>query len=104
MAAIRHTMKCPKCGHSFVDQDLEMVTGGEGAYFLKMQCESCGVNIVASVMNVDANNIVPDLDEIDLFFDNKQEKPNQKIKSNNPISFDDILEVHELLKNDDRLF
>jgi hypothetical protein len=60
------------------------------------------VNIIASVVNIGADNKIPNLDEIDFFFSSKNKHVSEK--KNNPITFDDILEVHELLDKEEYSF
>ncbi len=91
--AIRHSIKCPSCGGNFIDSDVDMVAGVNDAYFVKLACGKCGINIVASLVNIKDNRKISDLGEFEISFD---EFEMNKIDAD-PISSDDLIDVHEFL-------
>lgn len=54
--ALQQMVRCPQCGGVFSESDVELVAGIGQAYFVKMSCSSCGINVMASMMNLDKNS------------------------------------------------
>lgn len=94
MDAIRQAVKCPSCSGGFVEKDIEMIAGDKDAYFVKLSCSSCGLNLVASLVNVTGVKNISGIKDIDLLFEE-----NKLINERDVISTDDVIDVHNFLNN-----
>ncbi len=97
MDAIKYAIKCPSCGGSFVDKDIEMITGGKKAYFVKLACSTCGLNVVASLVNVQAIKNSKDAVDLNLIFEDDLNYNSEK----EIISSNDLIDVHYFLERFD---
>lgn len=94
MDAIKYAIKCPSCGGSFVDNDIEMITGDKKAYFVKLACSACGLNVVASLVNVRAMKDSNYLEDLNLIFEDDLSRNSQR----KIISSNDVIDVHYFLQ------
>ena len=91
--AIRRAVKCPNCNGGFVERDIEMIAGDKDAYFVKLSCSKCGLNLVASLVNVSERKNIPSISDIDLLFEA------QTLKHGKKISTDDVIDAHNFLSS-----
>jgi uncharacterized protein with PIN domain len=96
--AIRQAVKCPSCNGGFVEKDIEMIAGDKEAYFVKLSCSSCGLNLVASLVNVSGTRKVPGLKDFGLLFEDNQIDKIDK-KEDEVITTDDVIDAHKFLAN-----
>jgi|GEM_PF-2998985 len=88
--AIRQMIKCPSCQATFSEQDVEMVAGVGPSYFVRMTCGVCNVSVMASLMQVGQNEISGEINT---------EMPTIDAAQSEPVSSDDVIEVHKFLKD-----
>ena len=91
--AIRRMIKCPSCQAQFQESDIEMVTGVGPSYFVKMSCGMCGVSVMASLVQVDSNELAGEV--------RPMTAPTKAPVAAKPVSSDDVIEVHKFLKDFD---
>lgn len=93
--AIRQMVKCPSCHSTFSEQDVEMVAGVGPSYFVRMTCGVCNVSVMASLMQVGQNEISGEINAEMSGFENTNSEP---------VSSDDVIEVHQFLRDFDGNF
>ncbi len=98
--ALQQMVRCPQCGGVFNEHDVELVAGIGQAYFVKMSCSNCGINVMASMMNMDKN--ITKNTAVSPFSSNAQKNQYPIIKENKiqeAISANELIGLHDYLKD-----
>jgi uncharacterized Zn finger protein len=93
---LQSLMRCPNCGHRYTIDEIKLRGQNGPTIHLQLLCQECGAPVSASVaISGNLNNMAaaPQIQEI---------KPVKK--SHKPISSNEIIELHEYLKDFDGNF
>lgn len=102
--ALKQMVKCPNCSKSFQDSDLEMVAGMGNHFLVKMSCGSCGLSLMASMMQVNKSQPKQKMQFNMADLMNMPEMTETHKENNDTISTNDVISVHEFLKDFDGNF
>lgn len=89
---------CPLCGSSYTPRQAQVLGEKEDSHLMHIQCGNCSNAIIALVIissvGVSSVGMVTDLgfEEVDRF------------KCERPITTDDVIDMHHLLEDQDKLF
>ncbi len=85
--------KCPMCSSSYGKDDIKIINKNDGSLSIHLNCSHCKSSVVMLLMvspnGVASISVPTDITEED--FD--------KIRDNNVISYDDVLEMYKFLKD-----
>ena len=83
-------LRCPRCGKKFSPEEIFLKNSVGSTYFLQLNCSGCQNPVYASITL--SGNMVPQI---------TPQKPNtiEPTSKKSPITSDDIIEMHEFLKN-----
>ena len=93
---LQSLLRCPNCGHRYTIDEIKLRGQSGPTFHLQLLCSECGVPVSASVAisgNLGELAGLPQIQEI------KQIK-----KQSQPISSDEIIELHNFLKDFDGNF
>jgi DNA-directed RNA polymerase subunit RPC12/RpoP len=87
------TVKCSSCGKQFGTNDINVIKHQDDTWFLNIYCPSCGKQslVVAIVRKDKSAEIVSNVSDVD---------PSE-YASDSAISVDDMLDIHNFLKDFD---
>jgi len=95
---VRLISYCPLCESSYNPSEAKVLGEKEESHLLHIRCGNCSNAIIALVMissvGVSSVGLVTDLgfEEVNRF------------KTNRPVSTDDVIEMHHLLKDEETMF
>jgi hypothetical protein len=87
------SIKCGACGRHYEEENIEVIEHSEELWFLRVFCPSCQVkSLVAAIIREDEKaEVVTDLTEKEL----------DKFKDGDGVGVDDLLGMHNFLKDFD---
>lgn len=87
------SIKCGSCGQNYQEEGIEVIERTEDLWFLQVHCLSCNIKcLVAAIIKEDTvPEIVSDLTENEL----------EKFRVSKGVGADDLLDMHEFLKEFD---
>lgn len=103
LKTLRQMVRCPHCGSSFAENDLEMIAGMGPAYFVKMSCGHCGMNVMVSMVQMDehkSSEIASKVNSVGMMMNNSAFQKNIEAETQ-PIDSDVLINVHQFLKGFD---
>lgn len=84
------TVKCNQCGQAYQFEDVQVLGNHHELWFFNVYCPSCRSQyFIAANVTSDKTSIVSDLTSSDL----------ARLQKANPLTSDDVLDMHEHLKN-----
>lgn len=83
--------KCGSCGHLYEEDNVSVVAHEEGLWLMMMNCPACGSRGLLAALVKDQANAVPVVD--------MTEKELQKFKRTDVVCADDVLDMHEFLRD-----
>lgn len=88
---------CSNCGQKYVEKDLTLIQQDDYAAILHLTCSKCKesylINVVSALGALHSSSKMP------LKIDISSAKEAKKFIGKDPISSDDVLDIHEALKN-----
>ena len=87
---------CSNCGHKYTDEDLNLIQKDDFNAILHLSCISCKESYLINV--VSPSGVLQGSSRVPLKIDITSAKEAKKFFGKKPISSDDILNLHELLK------
>jgi hypothetical protein len=87
------SIKCGSCGQNYEEDNIEIIEHSDELWFLQVFCSSCHVRcLVAAIIREDAKpTIITDLTQGEI----------EKFKNQGGIREDDLLDMHNFLKDFD---
>ena len=87
------SMKCGACGQHYEEGDIDVIGHNEELWFLRIFCSSCHTKcLVAAIIREDKKaEVITDLTEAEL----------DKFRHVDKVRVDDVLDMHNFLKNFD---
>jgi hypothetical protein len=87
------SIRCGSCGQTYEEDHIEIIEHQDELWFLKVSCSSCHMRcLVAAIIREDARpEFITDLTRAEL----------KKFRGRDSISEDDLLDMHDFLKNFD---
>ena len=87
------SIKCGSCGHHYEESHIDVIERNDELWFIKVVCSSCHVGcVVAAIIREDKQpKLITDLTEAEI----------DKFKDMNDIDEDDLLDMHDFLKDFD---
>lgn len=95
LRSLSQMMKCPRCGRKYQIQNMKFVGRVNAFYVLQFKCEHCNVPVMASILVSELNNLGKKLPR----FSDLGEKDLLKFVNTPNIAADDVLDMHEFLKD-----
>ncbi len=85
------SIKCDSCGQHYEARNIRVLGHGEGLWFLRVVCSSCQTQcLVAAIIKEDKRpEVITDLTEAEL----------RKFAAKNAVGADDLLNMHNFLKD-----
>jgi len=92
---LQSLMRCPNCGHRYTIDEIKLRGQSGSTFHLQLNCSECGAPVQASVaisgnLSEMAQSVAPKISDIQI--------PKRNTK---PITSDEIIELHEYLKDFD---
>ncbi len=91
---------CPACGRRYRGSRIRLLAEREGLFFVDLDCSRCGSHTVAivTVESDEAEFSIIDASDIELAVDLEPEHLGEALPHNTePVTADDVLDMHELL-------
>jgi hypothetical protein len=87
------SIKCGACGQHYEEDNIEIIEHSEELWFMRVFCSSCHVKclVAAIIREDDKAEVITDLTEAEL----------DRFKDLDEVRADDILDMHNFLKNFD---
>lgn len=84
---------CPICGTKYYSADAKILEEKDNGHLVHIQCKKCKSSVVALILasgvGVSSVSLVTDLTSEDVL----------KFKDSEPIRYDDVIDLHQSLKN-----
>lgn len=91
---------CENCGHKYLNDNLKLIKKSDQAMLLHLQCNNCGhaymINVVSPNTSVQGSSRIP------INTDISSAAEIEKFAGRSPVSPDDVLDAHKLIKNLDK--
>ncbi|OIP22530.1 hypothetical protein COX95_01565 [bacterium CG_4_10_14_0_2_um_filter_33_32] len=102
---IQSMIKCPSCGSSYKKENVQLMGQLGQAVLVQLSCYICKMPVMATIVVSGPNAGKPSFekDSIEKILDNNPIEP-IKEKTENPVSSNEILEMHEFLDGFDGNF
>ena len=90
------SIKCGACGQYYEEDNIDIIEHSEELWFLRVFCSACHVKcLVAAIIREDEKaEVITDLTKVEL----------EKFKDIDEVTMDDILDMHNFLKDFDSDF
>lgn len=93
LRTIKTLLKCPNCGAQYEQGDVSVVAESENQALVQLNCVECGVTAMADFMV--SHNVY----KIGMPNGQHAELGKQKIKPKEAVSADDVIKMHQFLKD-----
>lgn len=102
LKSLERDVRCPRCGSSYMAENIELVGQWGNSFLIKLNCPSCGspllVNVVVSHNRVHDNN--GHLDSVSEL--NENEKGLKQFKEE--VSIDDVIDIASSIRKENESF
>ncbi len=97
--SIKSLMRCPSCGASYRASSIQLLEEMDVACLIHLECSQCGMPVLATIIakteKIDQSRFITNFGEQEINL------PKEEKVSSSSIDVDDVINMHEFLKNFD---